>query len=317
MGFAVRFSCRNLGCDMKKKLFTLAAVLGPPLAIVALAYCLWGEGVGTVDLVLLVVFYLLTVIGLTAGFHRLFAHRSFSCTPGLNRTLGILGCMAAQGPIYYWVATHRKHHLNSDRTNDPHSPHVYGGSFLAVCRGWYHAHMGWMFDSRPENILKHCADLRRDHRILWIDRYYPAWVALGILSPAVIAGLVGGDLLSFLRGALWGGFVRVFAVQHVTWSINSICHLFGHAPFRTGDRSRNNAICALLSFGEGWHNNHHAFPYSARHGLLSGQPDPTYALIRLGEKLGAIWEVKIPVSIIFPPEEKLRVDAALDRERTL
>lgn len=278
----------------KAPVFTFASVLGPPAAIAGLALILRDDLVEPIDLVLFASFYALTVVGISAGLHRLFAHRSFECGRGLRVALGILGGMAAQGPISFWVATHRKHHASSDGDGDPHTPQPRAGTSFAVLRGICFAHVGWMFRASSSGALKHSADLRRDADIRWLDRHYGLWVALGVLVPAAVGGVVGGDLESILRGALWGGFVRVFVVQHVTWSINSICHVYGSAPFETGDRSRNNVLCALLSFGEGWHNNHHACPYSARYGLGVGQIDVTYSLIRLFERVGLIWGSRTP-----------------------
>ena len=154
--------------------------------------------------------------------------------------------------------------------------------------------MGWMLKVDPVDMLKHAADLRRDRIALWCDRHYWVWVGAGIAAPALLDYALTREPGALARGALWGGFVRIFLVQHVTWSINSICHLFGTADFATGDESRNNALCALLSFGEGWHNNHHAFPYSVRHGLLHGQLDLTYLLLAALAKCGVVWDLRLP-----------------------
>ena len=272
----------------------LATIFGPPLLVAAAMVGLWNRVVTWPDLLLLAGFYAATVLGLTVGFHRLFTHRSFECGPALRMTLGVLGCMGAQGPIQFWVGTHRRHHITSDTEEDPHSPHVFGNGFGAVCQGWWHAHLGWMLRAELSGLVPHIRDLRRDAVVLRCDRYYFVWVTLGLLLPGLVGAAIGGDMASFLRGVLWGGLVRIVLVHHVTWSINSICHMVGSAPFATGDHSRNNLACALLSFGEGWHNNHHAAPASARHGFSAWQPDVAWWFIRACERLGWAWNVRRP-----------------------
>lgn len=278
----------------KANAIAIATIFGPPAAMAFAVLMLWGKVVTRLDLLLLVLFYGATVLGLAVGFHRLFCHRSFECAAWVRMTLGILGCMAAQGPLQFWVATHRKHHITSDTDDDPHSPHAFGEGLGAALRGWWHAHLGWMLRPMPSDLAKHLRDLRRDTVVLRCDRYYSVWVALGLLLPGLLGVAVGGDMASFLRGVLWGGLIRIFLVHHVTWSINSVCHMVGSAPFATGDHSRNNLICALLSFGEGWHNNHHAVPYSARHGFSARQPDLAWWFISACERLGLVWDIRLP-----------------------
>ncbi len=220
-----------------------------------------------VDIQICLGMYALTTLGITAGYHRLFAHRSFQTNKTIKVLLGTLGSMAVQGPILFWVATHRRHHLVSDRPEDPHSPVSQEKTFLSRAKGFWCSHIGWMLNHDPENRTKYVPDLLRDKLVFQLNQWYFYWVFLGLFIPAVLGGLLVNSWQGIVSGLLWGGFVRIFLVHHITWSINSICHLFGSRPYHTGDQSTNNWICGLLAFGEGWHNNHHAFPNSARHGL--------------------------------------------------
>ena len=272
----------------------LVTVIVPFIALGLAIVHFWGQGVTALDLILCGSMYVITVIGLTMGFHRLFTHRSFKTSGPLMACLGVAGSMAAQGPILFWVACHRRHHQCSDEEGDPHSPQQSGGGFIGVWRGWWHAHLGWMFTHKSENYRKLTGDLLRDRRVVAINRFYLLWIALGLLIPAVLGGLISQTWWGLFTGLLWGGLVRIFFVHHCTWSINSICHLFGRAPFATGDGSKNNTLCAMLTLGEGWHNNHHAFPSSARHGLRWWQLDVVYlALCALGF-LRLAWDVHVP-----------------------
>ena len=272
----------------------LVTVIAPFLFALASIFIFWNRGVDWLDLVLLVVMYVLTGLGIILGFHRYFTHRSFKCVLPVKLLLGIFGCMAAEGPIYFWVACHRHHHQCSDSEGDPHSPHTYGDGFFASIRGWWHAHAGWMFNHAPENYRRLVPDLLRDRDVAFIDRFYFLWVALGLLLPALVAMSITQTWWGFLHGLLWGGFIRIFFVHHSTWSINSICHIYGASPFLTQDESRNNFVCALLTFGEGWHNNHHAFPTSSRHGLFWWQIDLGYVLLNLLRMVGLAWDLKTP-----------------------
>ena len=273
------------------------AIVTVIVPFVTLAYAIvhfWGNGVSALDLILFGVMYVITAFGLTMGFHRLFTHRSFKCKEPVSAFLGIAGSMAAQGPPLFWVACHRRHHQCSDEADDPHSPHQFGGGFKGVLRGWFHAHMGWMLTHKTENYRKLAGDLLRNRQMVAINRYYFVWIMLGLAIPAALGGLITGTWWGAFTGLLWGGFVRIFFVHHCTWSVNSICHLFGRAPYETSDESKNNALCALLTMGEGWHNNHHAFPSSARHGLAWWQLDTTYMAVCILQWLGLAWDVRVP-----------------------
>jgi stearoyl-CoA desaturase (delta-9 desaturase) len=231
------------------------------------------------------VMYVATVLGVTVGYHRHFTHRAFDAPAPVRTTLGVLGSMAAQGPLLFWVAEHRAHHQFADREGDPHSP---------VTDSLWHAHVGWMLDESPADLGRYAVDLLRDRPSLWINQTYFAWVIAGVLAPAALVGLAEGSLAAAAMGALWAGLVRIFLVHHATWAVNSICHRFGKRPHPTRDGSTNHWLVAFFSLGEGWHNNHHAFPASARHGLGAWQLDPSWWTIRLLSAAGLATQVRTP-----------------------
>ena len=291
---------RDRGEDAEALAFrvtVLLTVLLPTLGLGAAIYTLWGRWVTATDLGIALLLYAATAVSVSVGFHRLFTHRSFECNAGVKLALGITGSMATQGPLFYWVATHRLHHQASDRPGDPHSPHEFGRGFRTLLRGWAHAHFGWLFAVPGKRYFRVVADLARDPVAAFINRHYLLWIALGLLAPAVVSGWVSGSWRGVLTGFIWGGLARTFLVHHVTWSINSICHLFGTQSFETGDESRNNPLCALVSFGEGWHNNHHGFPTSARLGLRWWEVDFGYWLIAALRACGLAADVCEPSAI--------------------
>jgi stearoyl-CoA desaturase (delta-9 desaturase) len=270
-------------------------VLLPALGVIAAIILLWGRGVGPVDLGLLVGMYTATMLGVGVGLHRYFAHHSFQTNRPVRLLLAVLGSMAAQGPIYYWVAIHRSHHAHSDRVGDPHSPNFgYGEGVRELLRGFWHSHIGWMFSHEVVDWPRYITDLLRDRDLFTINRLYFAWVFLGLLIPTVLGGVLSGSLIGALTGFVWGGLARTFLVHHATWSLGSISHLYGRSPFPTRDQSTNNFWTALPTFGESWHNNHHAFPSSAYHGLKWWQIDLNAYVIRGMVLLGLAWSVKAP-----------------------
>lgn len=266
----------------------------PFIGFLAAIFLLWGVAFTWVYLVLLLVMYCLTGIGVTVGYHRLFTHCSFKTSKPVTFILGVLGSMAVQGPVINWVADHRKHHQHSDREEDPHSPHHHGDSALGVLRGAFHAHMGWLFTSKSGGTMKYARDLCKDPLVRMISRLFPIWVLIGLLIPAAVGGLVTGTWMGVLLGFIWGGLVRIFLVHHLTWSVNSVCHIWGARPYNSHDQSRNNLIFGILGFGEGWHNNHHAFPTSARHGLRWWEIDISYIIIRAMGMVGLAHEIRVP-----------------------
>ena len=269
---------------------TLVAVVLPPLGLVGAVVLAWGWGVSWADLGLLAGFYLLTAVGITVGYHRLFVHRSFETGTVVQVALAALGSMAAQGSLFRWAAHHRRHHQHSDTAGDPHSPHRGGGRL----RRFWHAHVGWVFGPEPADLGRYVRDLRRSWALRASDRLFLAWVAVGLALPAALGGLLSGSWAGALTGLVWGGLVRLFLVHHVTWSVNSAGHLWGTRRYRSGDQSRDNLVLGILALGEGWHNSHHAFPTSARHGLRWWQVDLSYYLIRLLAAVGLAWNVRLP-----------------------
>jgi len=266
----------------------------PVLALGLVAWQLWDVALGWNDIFVFLAMYISTGLGITVGFHRLFTHRSFKTTRPIRIALAALGSMAIEGPIVAWVADHRKHHAFSDQVGDPHSPHVeHGHGVKGALKGLAHAHVGWLFiHTQRGRKTRYAPDLMRDPDIVWIDQTFLWWAIGGVLLSFGLGFLFGGfNWKAGLTGMLWGGLVRVLVLHHVTYSINSLCHYFGRAPYQTGDESRNLAWLAPFSLGEAWHNGHHAFPTSARHGLERGQLDISAAVIGTLQRLGLAWDV--------------------------
>jgi stearoyl-CoA desaturase (Delta-9 desaturase) len=237
--------------------------------------------------------YLATGLGVTVGFHRYLTHRSFATSRPLRAIFAILGSAAIEGPVASWVADHRKHHRFSDREGDPHSPHVgHEGGWRGALAGLAHAHMGWLFIHTERGARRRYApDLLKDPIVSFVDRTFVVWALGGLAASFLLGWAIGGTIVAGLTGLLWGGGVRMLVVHHVTYSINSLCHFFGRRRFATSDHSRNLLWLAPLSFGESWHNNHHAFPTSAFHGLRRWEIDPSALVIRALESVGLVWDV--------------------------
>lgn len=274
-----------------QKLVTVAIVVGPALALAVFIPVLWGHAVHLSDLVIALVFYLLTGFGITVGFHRLFTHGSFGPRRALKITLAVLGSMAVEGSLTSWVATHRRHHMYSDHPGDPHSPHRYGNHGVALLRGLAFSHVGWLFVSDASSASRYAPDMLRDRDIRRIDRLFPLLAAASLAVPFGIGYLLSGTLGGALSALLWAGLVRMALLHHVTWSVNSLCHTFGRRPDRTKDRSTNLWALAVVSLGDSWHNVHHAHPAWARHGARRGMVDPSAWLIRRFEQFG--WATKV------------------------
>ncbi|HEY1683981.1 MAG TPA: acyl-CoA desaturase [Tepidisphaeraceae bacterium] len=275
------------------------SVVGPIAGLLVAIALLWHRRnqpwqIGYPEVLLLFGMYACTGFGVTIGYHRLLTHRSFETTRPLRLLLAILGAAAGQGMVIRWCATHRRHHQQADRDGDPHSPHLHGSGLIAMIQGFWHAHVGWVFGPDKRQLARSVPDLLSDRSLLLIDRLYFLWIGLGLLLPALLLGCCFRSWHGFFAGLLWGGLVRICLMQHVTWSVNSVCHIWGRRPFNSGDHSTNNMAVAVLSLGEGWHNNHHAFPTSARHGLRWWQFDPSYFLISIMKRLGLAWNVRLP-----------------------
>jgi len=266
----------------------------PTLGTLAALVLAWQHGIGGLELGLLASMYLLTALGVEVGLHRFFSHRAFKAGPGATAFFAIAGSMAAQGPVLFWAATHRQHHAFTDKEGDPHSPHLVGEGFRNRLRGWWHAHVGWLFTLRRQNWSRFVPDLFRDRWIVRLNQHYYLWVLLGLAIPAVAGGLIEGTLYGALMGLLWGGFVRIFLVDHATWCINSFAHTFGPRSHETRDTSRNLLWLAIPTVGGGWHNNHHAFPALAYTGLKPWQIDIGGRFIDLLALFGLVWDVRKP-----------------------
>ena len=272
------------------RIANLIGVVVPFVGVLVAVVLLWNDWVDATDLAILAAMYLLSGFGVTVGFHRLLTHRSFETYPAVERAFALLGSLAVEGSVLDWVADHRKHHAFSDREGDPHSPHVGHGTGL---QGLWHAHVGWLFETQGQADWKRYArDLYEDPQMRRIGRRFPALALLSLLIPTVAGFVLDGFALSgAVRGCVWGGLVRIFLVHHITWSVNSVCHFFGHRRFDIEDRSTNVGWLALASLGESWHHNHHAFPRSAYHGLRPWELDPSGIIISMMGRLGLAWNV--------------------------
>lgn len=276
------------------RLATLLAIVLPLGGVIAAPFLVWEWGFFWTDLGLLLGMYIVTALGITVGFHRLFVHRSFETYTWLKFIWAILGSMAVQGPLFRWAARHRSHHQHADTPDDPHSPQHGGEGIRGLLKGFWHAHVGWFFAPDPPDLDRYIKDLTAS-RTLWVaSKLFPLWVALGIAIPTLLGGLITQSWSGAFTGFIWGGLVRIFLVHHVTWSVNSACHLWGVRPYKSNDNSRNNVFFGILALGEGWHNTHHAFPASARHGLRWWEIDVSYWVIRSMNVLGLAWNLKLP-----------------------
>lgn len=272
----------------------LAGVLLPFLGVLLAIVLLWDTLVDWTSLAIMAFMYVVTIMGVTLGFHRLFTHRSFATHKPVEYFLAALGSVAVEGPVMNWVADHRKHHAHTDQEGDPHSPHGHGDGLKGAISGLWYAHMGWLFDhSGTSEHQKYARDLYEDRGMQVIHKTFAVWVALGIAFPALLGLIFTGTWWGAFEAALWGGAVRIFLVHHVTWSINSVCHFFGRRRFAVDDHSTNVAWLSLLSMGESWHHNHHTFPRSAFHGLKWWERnlDPTGWVIRGMRRVKLAWNV--------------------------
>jgi stearoyl-CoA desaturase (Delta-9 desaturase) len=274
-----------------QKVVTVAIVAGPAVTLAILIPLLWGHAVNVSDVVMAAVFYLITGFGITVGFHRLFTHRAFGPRRVLKIALAVMGSMAVEGSLTSWVATHRRHHMFSDRSGDPHSPHRYGDHGTALLRGLAFSHVGWLFVSDASCATRFAPDTLSDPDLQRISRLFPVLAAASLAIPLGIGYALSGTLVGGLTALLWAGLVRMALLHHVTWSVNSLCHTFGRRPEETADRSTNLWALAVVSLGDNWHNIHHAHPSWARHGARRGMIDPSAWLIRRFEQLG--WATKV------------------------
>ncbi|MFC4947188.1 acyl-CoA desaturase [Pseudonocardia sp. GCM10023141] len=275
-------------------LLVIVFVMIPVLALAAAVPLAWGWGLSWLDFGLAAGMYTISVLGVTVGFHRHFTHRSFTAHPALRSALAVAGSLAQQGDVITWVADHRRHHAFSDKEGDPHSPWLHGTGPAGLAKGFLHAHIGWLFGHDKTNAARFVPDLLGDPAIVRISRLFPVWTAVSLGLPALVGGLATWSWWGALTAVFWAGLVRAGLALHVTWSINSICHMIGDRPFAARDRSANVWPLAVLSMGESWHNLHHADPTCARHGVGRGQIDISARVIWAFEKLGWARDVRWP-----------------------
>jgi stearoyl-CoA desaturase (Delta-9 desaturase) len=280
------------------------ALIGGPIAVVVAVQ----HGLPTHTLITFFVMVFATGLGITLGFHRLFSHRAFTTWRPVEWVLMVLGCMGGQNSPFYWVAHHRTHHRHSDHDGDPHSPHIWAGRRLGLLRGFWHSYFGWWVLANEYNYPNGynypkaaVRDLARRPDLAWIDQHWFHFYLTGLGIPALAGFAVGGTGYDALVGLLWGGMFRQLLGLQVAWTISSFCHLWGDRPYATADHSRNSFVLGLLALGEGWHNNHHAFPSSARHGFYWWQPDLTWNVIWLMERVGLVGKVKRPGPLAYSP----------------
>jgi stearoyl-CoA desaturase (Delta-9 desaturase) len=296
---------RPAGNEVMVKVF----VVVPFLALLGALPFAWGWGLTVVDGALAAAFYLVTLTGITVGYHRHFTHRSFKATRPVRITLAALGSMALQGPVISWVADHRRHHAFTDKEGDPHSPWLFGTTPAAVARGFCHAHFGWMLRPNRTNPARFAPDLLADPDIARINRQFPFWTAVSLVAPALLGGLLSWSWWGAATAFFWAGLVRIGVQHHVTWSVNSICHMVGDRPWTDKDRSTNFWPLAIVSLGESWHNLHHADPTCARHGVGRGQIDISARIIAILERLGWAYDIRWPT-----PQRLARLAASRDRQ---
>jgi stearoyl-CoA desaturase (Delta-9 desaturase) len=279
--------------ETRDRIITGAVTVLPVVALAVACWQAWAHVLLWSDVVVFVVMYAITGLGVTVGFHRHLTHRSFATSGALRTVLAVLGSAAIEGPVISWVADHRKHHAFSDEEGDPHSPHVgHGKGWRGALTGLAHAHVGWLFIHTQRGAkARYARDLQADRAIRFVDRTFVLWAIGGLAAAFGLGVVIGGSVAAGLTGLLWGGGVRLLVVHHVTYSINSLCHFFGRRPFATGDESRNLSWLAPFTFGEAWHNNHHAFPTSAIHGLRRWEIDFSGMVITGLEKVGLVWDV--------------------------
>lgn len=292
-----RHGVEDEAATWQHKLIIGSIVVLPMVSFVVAIWLAWQFGLmSPLYLGLMLGGWLLTGLGITVGFHRMLTHRSFDTYDWVRVVWAGIGSLAVEGPPLAWCAVHRKHHQHSDHDGDPHSPHLHGEGAWNAVRGFVHAHFGWLFGKSWDEatLRRYVPDLMNVPGMASMGKHYVWWVTASIALPGIIAGLATMSWAGFGLGILWGGLARIFLTHHVTWSINSICHIFGQREFHSGDDSRNNILFGILSHGEGWHNNHHAFPTSARHGLKWWQWDTSWMVIQAMRLCGLVWNIRTP-----------------------
>jgi stearoyl-CoA desaturase (delta-9 desaturase) len=288
------------------RIATVTATIGPFLGLLAVGIFAWDHFLGWSDVIVFTVFYLATGLGITVGFHRLMTHRAFKTKPWVRVIFSALGSMALEGSVIEWVAIHRQHHRYSDQDGDPHSPHLHGAGFRGALQGLWHAHYAWVLTNAEVACEERYApDLLKDRGVSFINRTFPLWIVVTFAAPFALGFALTGNIYGALTGLLWGGAVRLACLHQATFAINSLCHYFGSRGFETTDESRNLAWLALPTLGESWHNNHHAFPTAAEHGMQRRQLDVSGLVIKGLERIGLAWDV-----VRISPEHQQRKQPA-------
>ena len=277
-----------------QRIIALGVMLVPFAGTVAALWLAVHQGVSRLDLTLFGAMYFATSVGVTVGYHRLFAHRAFRAGRRTQFVLAALGATAAQGPILFWAAVHRRHHAYSDGPGDPHSPNLHGNDWRGRVRGFVHSHVGWMLSDEVTSWPEYARDLMRDEFVVAQHERYTLWLIAGLVLPVLVGAAVTRSPMGALTAGLWGGLVRIFLASHASWCVGSVSHLYGSRPFATRDRSANNWLVAFFTFGEGLQNNHHAFPSSASHAVHWWEPDLSGLVIRAMKAAGLVWDVKLP-----------------------
>jgi len=277
-----------------QQLLTAVIILGPVVALGVILSQVLSDGLAWPNIVIAAIFYFVIGHGVTVGFHRLFTHKSFEARRPLKIALALIGSLSFQGSLIGWVADHRRHHQFTERDEDPHTPKRPPGQPLGRLRGFFHAHVGWLFEHASQSREKYAPDLLADRDLLLIDRLFVPCCIVTLAVPFGIGYAITGRFTGGLALFLWAGVLRVGLLHHMSWSTNSVCHMFGRRSFETPDASRNFAPLAMLSMGESWHNAHHAFPAMARHGCDRHQFDSSAMIIRVFERLGWATRVRWP-----------------------
>jgi stearoyl-CoA desaturase (Delta-9 desaturase) len=281
--------------NIKQKKYAVAVVLFPLIGVIVSIPIVLIIGINSIDICMFILMAVLSSIGIEIGYHRYLSHNSFKTNNILRMALAIMGCIAGEGPPIYWVATHRRHHQYSDKIGDPHSPNLTGTGFKNKLRGLWHAHLGWIVDLELTNTALYTKELLKDSSLYSINKYYFLWFLSGLITPGIIEGIITQSWRGFLSGILWGGIIRIFVAQNLTYSINSLCHVYGNVFLKTEDKSKNiGGILAILTWGSSYHNNHHAFPNTAINQFTWWQVDLSGLLLRILESIGLVWELKYP-----------------------
>jgi stearoyl-CoA desaturase (delta-9 desaturase) len=293
----------------RAKRVVAAVTIGVPATGFAIAmYLMFTGRVSALDYTLFAMFYAIQMFGVSIGFHRYLAHKSFKTSPFFEGVLMITGSMALEGPVLFWVSTHRRHHRFSDEEGDPHSPNLSGPGLMGKLNGLWYAHVPWMFSDQESRVTVFAPDVVRDRRLYFYNRTYPVWALASLLLPAVLGFAIGGTAAAAFSGFIFGGLARVFIANQAAWCVGSLSHMIGSRPFVTKDDSANNWPVAVLTFGEGLQNNHHAFPGAYRHAMRWWEPDLSGWAIAALAKAGVVWSLKMP--------DRQKINSRLRRNRT-